>query len=356
MAGSPLRDAPVVVTNLHLRYAGVAATVRALVPRQRARQTVAVLDLGRLGLPDTIGFGELLLHGWRRPPGLRHRIWHARRAGEMALGLFLRHVLRQPWKLVYTSPSPRRHGWLWRSLVNGADAIIAVTDRAASFLDWHTTVIPHGVDTDVFRPPDDKLAAWREGGLPGRYGIGMFGRIRHSKGTDLFVEAMCAVLPRHPEFTAIVTGLCKPSDQAFLDELKAKVRSAGLEQRVHFLGDLSDADILRWYRRIVLCVAPARSEGFGLTPLEAMASGAAAVTSREGCFPALMVPGSNGDIVDTGDGRALTEAIDRLLSDPAGLLEMGKHARAHVVEHFSIESEVSRIQVVYDTLLRPAVM
>ena len=348
---SPLRAATIVVTNLHRRYAGVSATVRALVPRQRARRRVALFDRGGLGLTDTIGWRDLLRWGWTPPAPARHRIWHARRAGELFVGLVLRHVLRQPWRFVYTSPSPRRHGVLWRLVVNRADAIIAVTENAASFLDRHTAVVPHGVDTEEFHPPDDKVDAWREGGLPGRHGIGAFGRIRASKGTDLFVRALCAVLPRHPDFTAIVTGLCKAADQPFKDELDRQIRAAGLEDRIVFLGDLTDAEIKAWYRRVVLCVAPSRSEGFGLTPLEAMASGAAAVTSREGCWPQIIVPGTNGEIVDTGDAGALAEAVERLIADPNALLELGRRAREYAVQHHSIEVEVDRIHEVYDAVL-----
>lgn len=349
---SALRDAPVLVTNLHRRYAGVSATVRALVPLQQRHQPTAVLDRGGLGLAGTVGLGDLLRHGWRPPPGHATRIWHARRSGELALGLALRHVLRQPWKFVYTSPSPRRHGWLWRTIINRSDAIIAVTERAASFLDWHTKVVPHGVDTEVFAPPPDKRAAWREGGLPGEFGIGIFGRIRRSKGTDLFVDAMCEVLPRHPRFTAVITGLCQREDEGFRDGLVERVRAAGLGSRVHFLGDLSTEEIRLWYRRVALCVAPPRSEGFGLTPLEAMASGAAAVTSREGFFPSLIVPGTNGQIVDTGDGSALARAVEELIGDPEQLLALGRRAREHVVARHSIEVEVEGIQAVYRELAR----
>ena len=346
-----LRDASVLVVNLHRRFAGVSATILALVPVQQRERRIAVLDRGALGLPDTVGPGAVLRHGWRPPEGARCRVWHARRAGDLALGLLLARVLRQPWRFVYTSPSPRRHGAVWRALVNRADAIVAVSERAASFLDRHTAVIPHGVDTDAFRPPPDKRAAWREGGLPGSIGVGVFGRIRPSKGTDLFVDAMCELLPRHPEFTAVISGYCKPRDRAYRDGLERRIRAAGLAERIVFLGDLDEAGIKLWYRRVGLCVAPSRSEGFGLTPLEAMASGAAAVTSREGAYPQMIVPGLNGELVDTGDLGALTAALDRALSDPDALLATGRRAREHVVREHSIRGEVTALHAVYDELL-----
>lgn len=347
---SPLRDAEQLVTNFSRRYAGVSATVRALVPVQQRSRPTAVLDLGGLDLDGRVGISDVLRHGWRPPAETPHRVWHARRSHELALGLVCRDLLRQPWKLVYTSPTPRRHGVLWRWIVRRSDAVIAVTERAASYLDWYTAVVPHGVDVNAFVPAENRREAWRSGGLPGRYGIGIFGRIRRAKGTDLFVDAMCDVLPRHPEFTAVVAGFCKPADRQFLNDLETRIREADLTDRIVFLGDLTPPEILRWYQRISLCVAPPRSEGFGLTPLEAMACGAAVVTSREGAFPRLVVPGLNGLLVDTGDLPALVRAIDGLLADPGELERLGRRARRHVVEHHTVEDEVAGIYAVYDGL------
>ncbi|NUP97580.1 MAG: glycosyltransferase family 4 protein [Planctomycetaceae bacterium] len=348
---SPLRDATVLVVNLHRRFAGVSATILALVPVQQRSRSVAVLDRGALGLAGTIRWLDLLRHGWSPPAGTRRRIWHARRAGDLLLGLVLRYLLFQPWSFVYTSPSPRRHGLTWRGIVGRADAIIAVTERAASFLDRHDAVIGHGVDTDAFVPPVDKRAAWRESGLPGRYGIGVFGRIRPNKGTHLFVDAMCRLLPRHPEFTAVISGLCLPSDRSYREDLERRIAAAGLSERIVFLGDLDGAQIKLWYRRVALCVSPSLSEGFGLTPLEAMASGAAAVTSRAGAYEQMIVPGVNGTIVDTGDLEQLVAALEPLLADPERLLALGANARRLALERHSIRGEVAGIEAVYERVL-----
>ncbi|MFM7298836.1 MAG: glycosyltransferase family 4 protein [Planctomycetota bacterium] len=348
---SSLREAEVLVANLSRGYAGVAATMRALVPLQQRERAVAFLDRARMGLAGSLSFAQVLREGWSAPPCGTHRIWHSRRAPEQIVGVVLRDVLRQCWKLVYTSPSPRRHGAFWRWFVRRSDAVIAVTPRAAAFLDWHSAIVPHGVDIEEFAPPVDRAVAWREAGLPGDFCIGIFGRIRPSKGTDLFIDAVCEVLPRHPRCTAVLTGLCQPGEERWRDALLAKVRAAGLEQRVVFLGDLPFREIKRWYQRVSLCVAVPRSEGFGLTPLEAMASGAAALTSREGCFPELIVPDQNGDIVPTGDARALALALERLIARPEELAAMGARARAHVVAHWSIAREVQGIHALYDATL-----
>ena len=82
----------------------------------------------------------------------------------------------------------------------------------------------HGVDTDAYAPPADRAAAFAEAKLPGRYAIGCFGRVRAQKGTDVFVEAMCRLLPRYPDFTAIIVGAVVPEQQGLCQRSEAADR------------------------------------------------------------------------------------------------------------------------------------
>src|SRR5207253_542562 len=84
-----------------------------------------------------------------------------------------------------------------------------------------------GVDTDAYAPPSDRAAAFAEAKLPGRYAIGCFGRVRAQKGTDVFVEAMCRLLPRYPDFTAVIVGAVVPEQQDFAHGLKQQIAAPG---------------------------------------------------------------------------------------------------------------------------------
>jgi len=275
------------------------------------------------------------------------RIWHARRNPEMWLGLFLKYLLRSPVKLVFTTAAQRRHSRIPRALISAMDAILATTPEAASFVPRCDAIVPHGVDTDVFVPPDDKRRAWQATGLPGRFGIGTFGRVRPEKGTDLFVEAMCRVLPKYPEFTAVIAGRWKGSEQPFQESLARRIAAAGLSERVIWLGEIPACERHLWFQRISLCVAAPRYEGYGLTPLEAMACGAAAVATRTGIFPTLIEDGQTGYVVEVGDVETLAERIERCIQDPQTLLEMGRRSRRHVVANYDIRGEAAGIERVY---------
>ncbi|MHA3916385.1 glycosyltransferase family 4 protein [Halovulum sp. GXIMD14793] len=339
----------VVVTNLHRRFTGVSATVAALVPIQRRDMDITLVDSGNLDLPGKMSFWKVLCAGWTPAPD-GWRVWHARRDIEMLAGLFLRHVLRQRWKLLFTSAAPKRHGWFLRFVMNRMDAIVATSARSAAFLDWHSRIVPHGVDTDWFSPPKDKLTAFIDSGLPGRYGIGCFGRIRPSKGTHTFVEAMIELLPDHPDFTAFITGLSSGTWADYQVELQEKIKGAGLQDRIVFLGDLNREEVRTWYRRCLICVAASEREGFGLTPMEAMASGAVVVTSGAGYWPELMAPETGGAMFDTGNAASLVTALRPYLDTPEATAMVGEKARALMVGEHSIDVEAAALNEIYRAL------
>jgi mannosyltransferase len=340
-----LDELDVIIPNLHWNYTGVTATNRMIAPR--IARLVAARWLGR-DAPEgieTMSFGDLmgLRFGKRRP-----LIWHARRNNEMMIGLVLRS-LGWPIKLVFTSAAQRHHTWITRFLVARMDAVIAASDAAASYLKVPATVILHGVDTERYRPPKNRDAEFAISGLRGKYAIGCFGRVRHQKGTDVFVEAMCALLPRYPDFSAVIIGAV--DDASFEAGLKEKVASAGLTERVRFMGELPIDDVPLWYRRILIYAFTSRNEGFGLTLLEAMASGNALVAARAGAAESVVTGGQIALLVAAGDPGALAVALEPLMRDPQLAADMGVRARDYVAANFSIQSEAEKYVAVYRPLL-----
>src|SRR5258707_4297485 len=269
-------------------------------------------------------------------------IWHARRNNELIAGVLLRS-LGWPLKLVFTSAAQRHHTWITRWLIRRMDAIIATSDISASFLKRDVTVIPHGVDTDRYGPPADRAAAFAEAGLPGRYAIGCFGRVRAQKGTDVFVDAMCRLLPRYPDFTAVIVGAITVDQTGFANDLKTRIETAGLQSRIVMTGELPIEELPRWYRRLTIYAFTSRNEGFGLTLLEAMSSGAALVASRAGAAELVVEDGVSGVLAPPGNVDALVAALEPLLRDPDSAGAMGARARKRVVEKFSLDAEANNI-------------
>ena len=351
----PLSPNPeVIVFNLKERYTGVSATVNALVPLQMAQWQLGYCGTTLSNGVQGMTLREAIRISRRPPPGRAFRIWHVRRDHEMMAGLWARDMLRLPIRLVFTSAAQHRHGWFPRWLISRMNAVISTTDEAASFVPNTTAVIAHGIDLTRFSPPPDKLAAWADSGLPGRYGIGVFGRVRPDKGTDVFVEAMIAALPRLPDATAVIAGLAQPQHQAFEEALRQKIAAAGLSQRIVFLGEVPASQVADWYRRCLICVACPRYEPFGLTPFEAAATGCALICSRTGAFEALVQPGVNGLLVDPGDASGLAHALSTLLADPSATAAIGSQALARVKAQFTLEREAEGVSAVYRQLFAEA--
>jgi mannosyltransferase len=335
-----------IVPNLHRRYSGVTSTNRMVAPKLAGMLRAAWLGpdapdgIARIGLPD-------LARLWLRR---RPLIWHARRNNEMIAGVLLRS-LGWPLKLVFTSAAQRHHTWITRWLIRRMDAIIATSDISASFLKREATVIPHGVDTDRYAPPADRPAAFAEAGLPGRYAIGCFGRVRAQKGTDVFVDAMCRLLPRYPDFTAVIVGAVAVEQSAFANDLKKRIEAAGLQSRIVITGELPIDEVQRWYQRLTIYAFTSRNEGFGLTLIEAMAVGAALVASRAGAAELVAEDGVSGVLTPPGDVDALVAALEPLMREPAMAAAMGARGRARVVEQFSLDAEANRIAAIYRALV-----
>ncbi|WP_144751898.1 glycosyltransferase family 4 protein [Bartonella saheliensis] len=342
-----LQETEVIAPHFKKRLSGVTSTVIQLVPLLQ-EQGVRISTLG-FGLPENLpalGFRDLF-GLWKSPKGKPFRIWHARRNIEMLCGIFLRDILKMKLKLVFTSASQRHHKSFTKWLLRRMDRVIATSVQTGSYLEVPYRVIMHGIDVRRFSPPKTLDDRFSSSGLPGKYAVGCFGRVRSSKGTDLFVEAMIALLPRYPEWTALIAGRTTEQYYNFEKKMHQKIADAGLEERIVFLGELLNTPL--WYRRLSLYVAPSRTEGFGLTPLEAMASQTAVVASDAGAYQELVVEGT-GTVVKAGDGAALTAAIEPYLADLEKTMAAGEKALAHVRTHFPLEKEASEIESVYEEL------
>ena len=335
----------VIAPNFKKRLSGVTATIVRLVPIQS--RDIGIVATGPV-LPNhvpQIPLGSLITMP-RRPA----RVWHARRNVEMIGGLALKYFLRKNLKLVFTSASQRKQTKLTRWLIHRMDAVVATSDKTASYLENPATVIMHGIDLDDYAPAPDRAALRAKLGLPVEgILIGCYGRIRRSKGTDVFSSAMVGVNKRLPAH-ALIMGRAVPKDQKFLQSIKDEVSKTGLTHDFHFLPEVPVEDMADWYRVLDLYVAPQRSEGFGLTPIEAMACGVPVIATRVGAFEQIVTP-QTGMLVDTDDPAYLTNAICEAFEPPYPVKDWAKNARPHVAEHFSIEREAAELIKLYRKLL-----
>lgn len=339
-----------IVTNFNRNFTGVSATAAGVVRQQAARYDMALVGRPLPGCPDPISLAQARTLSKSLPEGKPFTLWHVRRNTEMRAAIWARDVLRLPIRIVFTSAAQRRHSAFPRWLISRMDAVIATSDVAASHVPHVRGVVPHGVDTDLFTPAPDRATAWAATGYPGHAGLATIGRIRPEKGTDRFVDAMLALLPDNPHATALVIGHAAPADQAFLDGLKSKVMDAGLTGRILFPGEIPARELPALVRALSAVVQLPRYEGYGMAPLEGMASGVPFVATDAGSYRLFCDKGRCGTIVPEDNPAAATLALSTILNTPGHLSRMAKNARTRAETCFSIKTEADGIGAVYDML------
>lgn len=133
------------------------------------------------------------------------------------------------------------------------------------------------------------------------------GRLEPEKGPLDALEAMRSVTAALPRSRGFLVG-----HGSLGARLETSVERGG-DQRVKFLGRLTDAEVSREYHRAQVVLVPSSYEGLGMVALEAMAAGAAVVGyDVTGLHDTI---GSHGSLVPRGDVSALAQATHRLLSD-----------------------------------------
>lgn len=345
-------DFTLILGNSNRRFSGVTSTMLQVLEHQKTHMELVVLGEHHLNAGTrSVGFFELAKLCRRLPEDGKPRVFHARRNNEMIQALLLKHVFGAKIKIVFTSTAQRHHSSFSRFLMGRVDAILSTCTAAASYLRKRPDeIIPHGIETKDYFPSSDRATAWKELGYGGTRGIGIFGRVRKQKGVDLLVDAAIDVLPNHPDFNVIIGGEITPEQKLFQEELTRKINQANLGDRIRFLGKRPFEELPILFRSVSLVAALSRNEGFGLTVLEAMASGTAVLTSEAGAWKDLVDDGKEGRIVACDDLAAITQALDDLLSQPERLEEMGKVGREKVLANYTVENEAKALCDFFEAL------
>jgi glycosyltransferase involved in cell wall biosynthesis len=176
------------------------------------------------------------------------------------------------------------------------------------------------------------------------------GRLVYYKGLHTALDALVGV----PGKLAVVgTG---PLEK----RLRRRARALGVDSRVVWLGAASADELAGAYRAAAALWFPscARSEGFGLVQVEAMASGCPVLNTAvpDSGVGWVCRHGREGLTVPVGDAKALARAANRLLDDPVLRERLGENARARAVAEFGHETMARRSLAVYRGVLggRPA--
>jgi len=166
--------------------------------------------------------------------------------------------------------------------------------------------------------------------------IGYLARICPEKGLHELCRAFELLRAAGHTCRLRVAGYLGPDDRAYFDGVRARLRAAGLEGDVDFVGEVDRAGKLAFLRSLdVFSVPTVYREAKGIYVLEAMARGVPVVQPRHGAFPEWIASTGGGVLCEPGDAESLAAAIGRLLDDPAERARLAAAGRAGVLANFT---------------------
>jgi N-acetyl-alpha-D-glucosaminyl L-malate synthase BshA len=230
-----------------------------------------------------------------------------------------------------------------RFSIEQSDAVTAVsaylrdeTYRAFGCTSCGIHVVPNFVNLEEFRP-DPKRSPQREKVLMHISNMRPVKRL-------LDVVRIYALVNKHVPARLVLAG-----DGPDRDAAEREAEHLGVAGKVRFVGQVEDvADMLRWADLYLL---PSRSESFGLSALEALATGVPVVGSRAGGLPEVVRHGVDGFLAPVGDVDSMAEGAIALLADDAQWIAASRAARERAAE-FAEERVIPQYEEVYAQVAR----
>jgi glycosyltransferase involved in cell wall biosynthesis len=204
-------------------------------------------------------------------------------------------------------------------------------------------VVHNAIDDHFWETPDEAhVAQVRERYQLDHRFVLYVGNIKPHKNLVRLIEAFAALRTGAlDDVKLLIIG----DEISKLPALRRAVHHHKLHKHVRFLGYVSDDTLRALYRLAAVFAFPSLYEGFGLPPLEAMASGTPVVTSNVSSLPE--VTGGAAELVDPYDVASIAAGIRRVLEDPALAAEMSRKGRERA-RQFSWEQSVAKTREVYD--------
>jgi glycosyltransferase involved in cell wall biosynthesis len=305
------------------------------------------------------------MHPWRSLRGLPWRKRDARRITSIArhhesrlvhcsdtwrtpYARFVAHALDVPLVSHVRGPTTPRD--LKKNHCVGAAAIIGIAERyraeilAAGQPVDRTHIIDDAVDCQTyFRKEPVRAMTRRALEVADTVVIGLVGRIEPAKRVDAFIDVL-ACLPHDLNMAALLIGSTRRDD--YVDAVREKVASAGLNDRVHFMGRRDDMPAVLSALDLLVTMSG------GSVMFEAMACGVPVLSVRpDGRHSQYTVHEQTAWCVTTDAPQPAAEALERLIRDTALRQRLAEAGRACVTERLNPRRMADWTQAIYDMVL-----
>ena len=214
--------------------------------------------------------------------------------------------------------------------------------------------VPSGVDVEKFQPPapQEKQSLRRKLGLAQDQIVILFvGILNERKGVHHLLAAFREIVPDYPGALLLIVGPSRPSDAAYLHDIRRDIVDFELSTRVSLVDRRVD-NVDEYMKAADIFALPTRREGLSVAILEAMATGLPIVTSdipeialsqiEHGCEGLLVPPQNPGELAQT---------LSLLIAQPELRTSLGQAARRKVLREFTNSVVLQQYLNLYKALM-----
>jgi glycosyltransferase involved in cell wall biosynthesis len=286
-----------------------------------------------------------LIHSHAVLPGVMFSIAARGRSGHRPPIVFTPH---RSWRSMYPQPLYQPLIWvLYQVVWQRADYVIAVANGYyQEFIQYGVSPfacfeIPNSVDVSAYDalPTTDPPSA-----SPHLHVVGTVGRLVPQKGLDSFIAAAALVLAQSSDTEFWIIG-----EGPLHHSLSRQILALGLGDRVKMLGNRADVSAL--LQQLSVFVSASQWEAVCFAILEALAARRPVVATRVLGSSELVQDGLTGLLVPPDDPAAMSQAILRLLNDPALAHTLGENGRQLVETRYSLQTMTKQVLAVYQHAL-----
>lgn len=269
--------------------------------------------------------------------------------------LFLKPFLFPKVRIIHTvhdvGQYEKLHRWNVRYRNYICDSIVAISESVKN------DIIKYGADKKKVSVVYNAINCARFKTISNRqihsthYAIGNVARIMpEKKGQDILIKAIALLKDKYPEIKCYFAGGYDDSHQASYNELLKLVDKYELEQNIVFMGNVIDISTL--LSELDIFVLPSRYEGFGISLIEAMASGIPCIASSLDGPAEIIGNDLRGILFEVGNHYELAKGIEAIICDFNKYHHIAETAKMYVFNNFSIETMCSRLEVIYEGTIR----
>ncbi|OPJ61648.1 glycosyltransferase [Clostridium oryzae] len=208
-------------------------------------------------------------------------------------------------------------------------------------------ITPFGVDTHLFKPL--QLEKKKQ-----KFVFGVVKTLERKYGIEYIIKAFKAVADKLEKENNSSTPVLEIYGKGTLEnELKNLCKQLNVADRVFFKGYIANKDVPLVINNMdVFCLGSVMdSESFGVAAVEAMACEVPVIATDVSGFKEVMIHGETGYIVPRKDSDSMAEKMYELLKYSKVREELGKNARARVIEFYDWDKNVSEMEIIYKSLV-----